>query len=163
MSLANCLIYTVDRFISYSNDEYTVFVCIYITLISPFNFPKYVCAQKHNKICAQALCLDLLDLEASTSSRLPHPAQFLFWLFRTQKYLTLPFFKSLRETNGSCNATSTLSFPHHLSLELISFMCMHTSVLEHDLVQQNEPYVTVNTLSCYSIKLSHIKSPCGSI
>lgn len=59
MSLANYLIYTADRFISYSNDEYTVFVCIYITLISPFNFPKYACAQKHNKICAQALCLDL--------------------------------------------------------------------------------------------------------
>lgn len=74
MSLANCLIYTADRFISYGNDEYTVFVCIYITLISPFNFPKYVCAQKQNKICAQALCMDLLDLEASTSSRLPHPA-----------------------------------------------------------------------------------------
>ena len=64
MSLANCLIYSADRFISYSNDEYTAFVCIYITLISPFNFPKYVCAQIHNKICAQALHLDLLDQEA---------------------------------------------------------------------------------------------------
>lgn len=159
MSLANYLIYIADRFISYNNDEYTVFVCIYITLISPFNFPKYACAQKHNKICAQALCLDLLDQEASTSSRLTHPAQFLCWLFRTQKNLALPFFKSLRETNGSCSAPSTLPFPPPSQFGIDFLMRMHTSVLGHDLVQQNEPYVTVNTLSWYNIKLSHIKSP----
>lgn len=128
MSLANCLIYSADRFISYSNDQYTAFVCIYITLISPFNFPKYVCAQIHNKICAQALRLDLLDQEALTYHTQP---SFSAGFLGPKTTLLSPFLRAFMKQMVAA-MLHLFPPPSQFGIDVLHVMC--TTILEHDLV-----------------------------